>query len=127
MSDLKILIVEDSAMAQRMYKKILSRLQYKNYTIANDGVSALEILKETDATAPFEIVLCDWNMPEMDGIGFVKALRKSAEHKKLPVIMVTTETEKDRILEAVKSGINHYIVKPFTAETLQEKIKEVTT
>jgi two-component system chemotaxis response regulator CheY len=115
----KILTVDDSSTMRRIIKNTLSRIGYEDVVEANDGVDGLSKMDG------IELVLTDWNMPEMDGLTFVKTLRANAKYNNVPIIMVTTEAAKKEILEAIKSGVTDYIVKPFTPETLKEKIEKV--
>ncbi len=116
---MKILTVDDSSTMRRIIKNTLNRLGYTDVVEAEHGVDALA--KMTGV----QFVLTDWNMPEMDGLTFVKALRSNPQFSDLPIIMVTTEAAKKEILEAIKAGVTDYIVKPFTPETLKEKIQKV--
>lgn len=116
---MKILTVDDSSTMRRIIKNTLSRIGYEDVVEANDGVDGLSKM------TGIELVLTDWNMPEMDGLTFVKTLRANPQYNKIPIIMVTTEAAKKEILEAIKSGVTDYIVKPFTPETLKEKIEKV--
>jgi len=115
----KILTVDDSSTMRRIIKNTLNRLGYTDVVEAEHGVDALAKM------AGVELVLTDWNMPEMDGLTFVKALRSNPQYKDIPIIMVTTEAAKKEILEAIKAGVTDYIVKPFTPDTLKEKIERV--
>ena len=85
---------------------------------AGNGVEALEVMSKNKV----DMIVTDWNMPEMDGLTFVKAVRAKDEYKDLPILMITTEAAKEDILTALRSGVNNYVVKPFTPETLQEKV-----
>jgi len=115
---MKILLVDDSRTIRNIQKNTLKTLGHTDVTEAADGLEALTCLaKETP-----DLMLVDWNMPNMDGITLIKKVRET--DKALPIIMVTTEAEKSRVLEAVKAGVNNYVVKPFTAETLSEKIEQ---
>jgi len=115
---MKILLVDDSRTIRNIQKNTLKTLGHTDVTEAADGLEALTCLaKETP-----DLMLVDWNMPNMDGITLIKKVRET--DKALPIIMVTTEAEKTRVLEAVKAGVNNYVVKPFTAETLSEKIEQ---
>ncbi len=116
---MKILTVDDSSTMRRIIKNTLNRLGYTDVVEAEHGVDALAKM------AGVELVLTDWNMPEMDGLTFVKALRSNPQYKDIPIIMVTTEAAKKEILEAIKAGVTDYIVKPFTPDTLKEKIERV--
>lgn len=119
--DLKILLVDDSRTIRNIQKNTLKTLGITEVTEAADGLEALSCL----ADARPDLMLVDWNMPNMDGITLIKKVRET--DKALPIIMVTTEAEKSRVLTAVKAGVNNYVVKPFTAETLSEKIQQTMT
>lgn len=121
MADLKILAVDDSPTMRRIITNTLKRAGYPDVTEATDGKDALAKMK----VSSFNFIITDWNMPEMDGMEFVTTLRKAPEFKSIPVLMVTTRSVQDDIVEAIKAGINSYIVKPFTPDTLKDKINEV--
>ena len=115
---MKILLVDDSRTIRNIQKSTLKSLGHEDILEASDGVEALKIKAET----PPDLMLVDWNMPNMDGITLIRKIRET--DKTTPIIMCTTEAEKSRILEAVKAGVNNYVVKPFTAETLSERIEQ---
>ena len=117
----KVLVVDDSATIRRIIKNTLERIGYTDVVEAENGIDALTKLKEGDIS----LVLTDWNMPEMDGITLVKSIRASDKFGTVPIIMVTTEAEKNEVMEALQLGVNDYIVKPFTPEILKEKIEKV--
>lgn len=121
MASLKILAVDDSPTMRRIIVNTLKRAGYEDVTEASDGKDALAKMK----VEQFNFVITDWNMPEMDGLTFVTQIRNLDEFKDLPILMVTTRSVKDDIIEAMKAGVNNYIVKPFTPETLGEKIGQV--
>lgn len=121
MADLKILAVDDSPTMRRIIINTLKRAGFQNVVEANDGKDALAKMK----VETVNFVITDWNMPEMDGLTFVTTLRSMDEYKNLPILMVTTRSVKDDILEAMKAGVNNYIVKPFTPDTLKEKIESI--
>ena len=121
MAGLKILAVDDSPTMRRIIINTLKRAGYDDVQEATDGRDALAKLK----VDKFDFVITDWNMPEMDGLTFVTTLRGADETKSLPILMVTTRSVKEDIVEAMKAGVNNYIVKPFTPETLKAKIEEV--
>jgi two-component system, chemotaxis family, chemotaxis protein CheY len=120
-ASLKILAVDDSPTMRRIIVNTLKRAGYEDVTEASDGKDALAKMK----VEQFNFVITDWNMPEMDGLTFVSQIRSLDEFKDLPILMVTTRSVKDDIIEAMKAGVNNYIVKPFTPETLGEKIGQV--
>lgn len=115
---MKILLVDDSRTIRNIQKNTLKALGYEDIAEASDGIEALACI----AKARPDLILVDWNMPNMDGITMIKKVRET--DKTMPIIMVTTEAEKTRVMEAVKAGVNNYVVKPFTAETLAEKINQ---
>lgn len=117
----KILTVDDMATMRRIIKGLLNQLGYTNVDEAENGKEAIHKLKQTK----FDLVLLDWNMPEMDGITLLREIRSDSQIKDTPVIMVTAEAKKENVLLAIQTGANNYIVKPFTAETLKEKIDKV--
>ncbi|NRA58466.1 MAG: response regulator [Phycisphaerales bacterium] len=115
---MKILLVDDSKTMRNIQKSVLSQLGYSELEEACDGQDALSKVK---AFGP-DLLLVDWNMPNMDGLSFVKAYRQ--DDKTTPIIMVTTEAEKSRVIEAIKAGVNNYVVKPFTPDLLSQRIQE---
>ncbi|MCG3117632.1 MAG: chemotaxis response regulator CheY [Candidatus Manganitrophus sp. SA1] len=119
--NMKILVVDDMSSMRRIIKNTLKQLGYPNTDEAEDGDKALEMVRN----APFDLVVSDWNMPNMNGLDLLKAIRQDPKLSALPVLMVTTEAEMDHILEAIRSGVNSYILKPFTPETMKEKIDKV--
>jgi two-component system chemotaxis response regulator CheY len=118
---MKILIVDDFSTMRRIIKNLLRELGFNNTMEADDGSTALPMLKNGD----FDFLVTDWNMPIMQGIELLKAIRADERLKTLPVLMVTAEAKREQIMEAAQSGVNGYIVKPFTAETLREKIEKI--
>lgn len=118
---MRILIVDDFATMRRIVKNILKQLGYENILEADDGASALEVLKREK----IQFIISDWNMPQMSGIELLKTVRATEEWKDLPFLMVTAEGQKENVIEAVKNRVNNYIVKPFTPETLMEKINKI--
>ena len=115
---MKVLLVDDSKTMRNIQRGILTQLGYEQIEEAVDGQDALD---KVAAFGP-ELILLDWNMPNMDGITFIKQYRSSGAT--IPVIMVTTEAEKSRVVEAIKAGVNNYVVKPFTPNVLSERIQE---
>ncbi|MBU0484011.1 MAG: chemotaxis response regulator CheY [Proteobacteria bacterium] len=120
-TNMKVLIVDDFATMRRIVKNILTQLGYKNIIEADDGTTALELLKHEKV----DMIISDWNMPKMTGLELLKAVRADAAMKDLPFIMVTAEAQQDNIILAVKAKVSQYVVKPFTADTLGEKIDKV--
>jgi len=118
---MKVLIVDDFSTMRRIIKNLLRDLGFTNTFEADDGHTALPMLKSGD----FEFVVTDWNMPIMQGIDLLKEIRKDPNLKHLPVLMVTAEAKREQIVEAAQAGVNGYIVKPFTAGTLKEKLDKV--
>lgn len=115
---MKILLVDDSKTMRNIQKAVLAQLGYTDLVEACDGVDALA----KAAATPPDLMLVDWNMPNMDGLTFVKTWRQT--NKTTPIIMVTTEAEKARVIEAIKAGVNNYVVKPFTPDLLSQRIQE---
>ncbi|OGW15380.1 MAG: histidine kinase [Nitrospinae bacterium RIFCSPLOWO2_12_FULL_45_22] len=120
---MKILTVDDFSTMRRIIKNLLRQLGYTNILEAEDGISALAQLKQ----GKVDLVIADWNMPNMDGLELLKIMRNNQELKDIPVLMITAEGIKEKVIHAVKAGVNNYIVKPFTAETLKEKIDKIFT
>jgi two-component system, chemotaxis family, chemotaxis protein CheY len=117
----RILIVDDFATMRRIIKNILKQLGYSVVDEADDGNAALAKLK----SAKFDFVITDWNMPNMSGLELIKAIRADAQLKTMPILMVTAEAMKENIIEAVKAGVNNYVVKPFTAEVMKDKMAKI--
>ncbi len=115
---MKILLVDDSTTIRNIQRNTLKMLGHADVKEASDGVAALAALAKERP----ELMLVDWNMPVMDGLTLIRKVRET--DKSLPIIMVTTESEKSRVLEALKAGVNNYVVKPFTADVLAAKIKQ---
>ena len=118
---MKVLVVDDFATMRRIIKNILKQLGFTNIIEAEDGKSALKMLQNDK----FDLILCDWNMPEMAGIELLGKVRADEQLKGIPFVMVTAEAQKENIIEAVKAGVNSYIVKPFTAEIVEQKLKKL--
>ncbi len=118
---MKILIVDDFATMRKILKNILKDLGYTDLLEAEDGKAALDILKKEKV----DLVISDWNMPNMDGLSLLKAIRADDALKDTPVLMVTAEAQKQNVIEAVKAGVNNYVVKPFTPEVIKEKISKI--
>ncbi len=118
---MKILIVDDFSTMRRIIKNLLRDLGFNNTQEADDGTTALPMLQ----AGGFDFLVTDWNMPGMTGLDLLKAVRADPKLSSLPVLMVTAEAKKDQIIEAAQAGVNGYIVKPFTAQTLKEKIDKI--
>jgi len=121
--NMNVLVVDDFLTMRRILKNILKQVGFKTMDEAEDGAQALDMIKNADPQ--FDLIIADWNMPKMTGIELLKAIRADPELKHLPVIMVTAEAQKSRVLEAVQAGVSNYIVKPFTADTVKTKLEQV--
>lgn len=119
--NMKILIVDDFSTMRRIIKNLLRDLGFTNTHEADDGTTALPMLQ----TGSFDFLVSDWNMPGMTGIDLLKAVRSDEKLASLPVLMVTAESKREQIIEAAQAGVNGYVVKPFTASTLEEKISKI--
>jgi len=119
--NMKILIVDDFSTMRRIIKNLLRDLGFSNADEADDGQSALPMLQ----TGKFDFLITDWNMPGMTGIELLKAVRADEKIATLPVLMVTAEAKREQIIEAAQAGVNGYVVKPFTAAALKEKIEKI--
>lgn len=119
--NMHVLIVDDFQTMRRIIRNIFKQLGYDNVDEADHGQRALEMLNK----AQFDFVVSDWNMPVMNGLDLLKAIKASEKLKHIPVMMVTAEAQKDNVLEAIKAGASNYVVKPFSAEALQEKIVKI--
>ena len=118
---MRILVVDDSSTMRRIIINTLGKLGYSDIVEAANGREGVDRL----AANPVDLVITDWNMPEMSGIDFIRNIRSADVTRSLPVLMVTTNAAKDDIVEALKAGVNNYVVKPFTPETIREKIEAV--
>jgi len=119
--NMKILVVDDFSTMRRIIKNLLRELGYNNVVEADDGNTALPILQK----GGIDFLITDWNMPGMTGLELLKHVRADANLKDLPTLMVTAEAKREQIMEAAQAGVNGYIVKPFTAATLREKIDKI--
>jgi two-component system chemotaxis response regulator CheY len=119
--NMKILIVDDFSTMRRIIKNLLRDLGYTNTDDADDGLTALPKLQ----AGGYDFLITDWNMPGMEGIDLLKAVRADPTLCKLPVLMVTAEAKREMIIKAAEAGVNGYIVKPFTADILKEKIERI--
>ena len=119
--DMKFLVVDDFSTMRRIIKNLLHDLGYTNVTEADDGQTALPMLQ----TGGFDFLVTDWNMPGMPGLDLLKAVRADRKLAKMPVLMLTAEAKREQIIEAAQAGVNGYVIKPFTAVTLKEKIDKI--
>ena len=119
--DLTVLVVDDFLTMRRIVRKILRDLEFQNILEAEDGTAAVDILK----THKVDLIVSDWNMPKMTGLELLKHVRANDKIKDTPFLMVTAEAQKENIVEAVKAKVSNYIVKPFTAATLGEKLAKI--
>jgi two-component system chemotaxis response regulator CheY len=119
--DMKFMVVDDYLSMRRMVKSVLNDLGYTDVVEADDGSTALPLLRDGE----FDFLITDWNMPGMPGLELLKAVRAHERLAKLPVLMVTAEAKREQIVEAVQAGVNGYVIKPFTAEVLKEKLAKI--
>ena len=119
--DLRFLVVDDFSTMRRIIKNLLHDLGYANVTEADDGNTALPILQQ----GGIDFLITDWNMPGMPGLDLLKAVRADAKLNKMPVLMLTAEAKREQIVEAAQAGVNGYVIKPFTAVTLKEKLDKI--
>jgi len=119
--NMQILVVDDFSTMRRIVKNQLRELGFSNVSEADDGRSALQVLK----SSRIDFVVTDWNMPDVTGIELLKAIRSDDSLKSIPVLMVTAEAKREQIIEAAQAGVNGYVVKPFAAETLKDKIQRI--
>ena len=119
--NLSFLVVDDFSTMRRIVKNLLNDLGYSNVTEADDGSTAWPLLKK----GQFDFLITDWNMPKMPGLELLRQVRADARLAKLPVLMLTAEAKREQIVEAAQAGVNGYVVKPFTAATLKEKIDKI--
>lgn len=118
--NMKILVVDDFPTMRRIIKNLLSELGFSNVAEADDGSTALPMLQG----GGFDYLITDWNMPNMTGLDLLKAVRADGTLASMPVLLVTAEAKREQIVEAAQAGVNGYVVKPFTAETLKEKLEK---
>jgi len=118
---MKILVVDDFAAMRRILKNVFTQIGLTNIIEADDGTTALDVLKENKV----DLIVSDWNMPKMSGLDLLKTVRSNESTKDMPFLMVTASSQKDDVLEAVQAGVSNYIVKPFTADTVKEKLSRI--
>lgn len=122
----KFLVIDDFATMRKIIRKILSELGYSNVEEADDGATAWPMIQQAqERGVPFQFVISDWNMPKMLGIDLLKACKADPRFNTIPFILVTAESEQKQILEAAKAGVSDYVVKPFNAATLKQKLERV--
>jgi two-component system, chemotaxis family, chemotaxis protein CheY len=119
--DMKFLVVDDFSTMRRIIKNLLHDLGYADVSEADDGNTALPMLQQGN----FDFLITDWNMPGMPGLDLLKAVRADAKLKGMPVLMLTAESKREQIVEAAQAGVNGYVIKPFTAATLKEKLDKI--
>lgn len=119
--DIKILVVDDSVGIRLAAKKVFQNLGFKNVSVADDGTTALDELKKE----PFDLVVADWNMPQMSGVDLLKAMRAESALNDIPFLLVTGEENQDSLMEAMRAGISNFMTKPYDAKVLSEKIERI--
>ena len=119
--NIKILIVDDFQSMRRIVKTVLKQNGYNNIDEAEDGEQALGKLK----AGKYDFLVTDWNMPKMDGLTLLKAIRSDPTLKILPILMLTAESEKDKVIAAIQAGVNNYLMKPFTADSFKDKMEKI--
>ena len=119
--DMKVLVVDDFATMRRILKNILKQIGFTKIIEADDGSTALVVLKKDKVG----LIMSDWNMPNLSGLDLLKAVRSDESIKDIPFLMVTAEGQKDNVIQAVQAGVTNYIVKPFTADTIKDKLKQI--
>lgn len=125
-SDMKILVIDDMATMRKIIKNMLTQIGFKNITEADDGATAWPMIQDAlNSPSPYEFIVSDWNMPQMSGLDLLKKVRETEELKKLPFLMITAEAEQGNVVIAVKAGVSNFIVKPFSAAVLKEKIEKI--
>jgi two-component system chemotaxis response regulator CheY len=118
---MKILVVDDFATMRRILKNVLKQIGFTNIVEADDGSTALAVLKKDK----IDLIMSDWNMPKVSGLDLLKAVRSDEAMKAIPFLMVTAEGQKDSVIQAVQAGVSNYVVKPFTADTIKEKLEQI--
>lgn len=119
--EMTVLVVDDFATMRRIIRNILRDLEFKKILEAEDGTAAIDILK----TQKVDLIISDWNMPKMSGLELLQWVRSNEDTKDLPFLMITAEAQKENVIKAVKAKVSNYIVKPFTAQTLAEKLEKI--
>lgn len=125
-ANMKILVIDDMATMRKIIKNMLGQIGFTNIFEADDGATAWPMIEEANNTdEPFEFIVSDWNMPQMTGLDLLKKMRAMDEYKKMPFLMITAEAEQGNVVIAVKAGVSNFIVKPFSAQVLKEKIDKI--
>lgn len=125
-ANMKVLVIDDMATMRKIIKNMLGQIGFKNLHEADDGATAWPMIQEAHASGePFEFIVSDWNMPQMTGLDLLKNIRESDNFKHLPFLMITAEAEQGNVVIAVKAGVSNFIVKPFSAQVLKEKIDKI--
>jgi two-component system chemotaxis response regulator CheY len=119
--NMRVLVVDDFATMRRIVKNVLKQIGFSDILEADDGATALDVLKENKV----DLIVSDWNMPKMTGLDLLKTVRADESMKEVPFLMVTAEAQKDNVLQAVQAGVSNYIVKPFTADGVKEKLTQI--
>lgn len=120
-SSVRFLVVDDFSTMRRIIKNFLNDLGYNHVQEADDGMTALPMLKSGN----IDFLITDWNMPGMQGLDLLKAVRADAKISKMPVLLLTAEAKREQIIEAAQAGVNGYVIKPFTAQTLKDKLDKI--
>ncbi|MBF0314517.1 MAG: response regulator [Oligoflexia bacterium] len=124
--NMKVLIVDDMSTMRKIIKNMLTQLGFKNIIEAEDGRKAIEAIESAHKLGePVEFILSDWNMPDVNGLEFLKLIKANDAHKNIPFLMITAEAEQGNVMTAVKAGVDNFIVKPFSAQVLKEKIDKI--
>ncbi len=124
--DSRFIVIDDFATMRKIIKKVLTELGYNNIDEAEDGAKALPMIQQSVSSGqPYHCIISDWNMPNMQGIDLLKACKADGALKDIPFMLVTAEGEQKQIVEAAKAGVSDYVVKPFNAQTLKEKLQKV--
>lgn len=123
-SDTRILVIDDMPSIRDLVKNTLKAMGFKNIQEAGDGEEGLKVLLSANASGyPIQLVISDWNMPKMKGLDLLKQIRSTVEFANLPFVLLTSESERDQVTEAVLAGVSQYIVKPFSAKIFEDKLK----
>ncbi len=122
----RILVVDDMPSIRELVKNHLKTMGYKDILEAENGEEALQKVFSLDAAgSPIQLVICDWNMPKMTGLEFLKQIRGNHAYQKLPFVLLTSEAERDQVTEAILAGVSQYVVKPFSGKVFEDKLKQV--